>query len=311
MDRNIKHKIAFMYYSCNMTQEQIASRLSLTRQKVNSVIGSLKSDGIVAISICKGDDTASEREAVIEERFGLKRVIISPSYGEPELDFLKLANTAAGYIESTVSNGDIVGVSWGRTLCSAVREMRFQNKKDCCVVQLLGAQTMDGLGAKSDDIVRSLAEKLNCGSYLLYAPMVVSSGELKRLLIKERPIQKSLDAMKKCNIALFGIGGIDRNAAMHRMGYLSDSDIERLMAEGFLADIALNPIRADGSTDGCFLSDRLLNADIECIRSIENTVGIAAGIGKADAVIAALRSQLLKTLIIDSALADEIILKTQ
>jgi len=94
---------------------------------------------------------------------------------------------------------------------------------------------------------------------------------------------------------------------MHRMGYLSDEDIARLGREGFVADIALNPIRSDGGADGCFLTERLLNADIECIRSIENTVGIAAGAAKAEAVLAVLRSRLLRTLIIDSALADEII----
>jgi len=218
MDRNLKSKIAFMYYTCDMTQEEIASRLSLTRQKVNSVIGSLRADGIVSISICDSAGDSTGREVELEKRFGLKRVVISPSYGEPRLDFLKLASTAAEYIEGEISNGDIVGVSWGRTLSAAVSEMRFLNKKDCCVVQLLGAQSMDGFGAKSDDIVRSLAEKLNCGSYLLYAPMVVSTGELKDLLVKEKPIQRSLDIMRSCNIALFGIGEINEDAAMHRMG---------------------------------------------------------------------------------------------
>ena len=292
-----------------MTQEEIASRLSLTRQKVNAVIGSLRSDGIVSIGVCESEGGAVEREAKLENHFGIKRVIVAPSYNDKKLDFLKVASMAAEYLENNISNGDIVGVSWGKTLSAVVSEMRFASKKDCCVVQLLGAQSMEGLGTKSDDIVRAMAEKLNCKTYLMYAPMVVSKKEIKDLLVLEKPIKASLDAMKKCNIAIFGIGEISENAPMYKMGYLSESDVNRLIREGFNADIALNPIRSDGSVDGCFLTERLLGADVECIRGIDNTVGIAAGVEKADAVISALRSGLLKTLIIDSALADKIILK--
>lgn len=309
MERNLKTKIAFLYYSCGMTQEQIASQLSLTRQKVNAVIGSLRTDGIVSISVCESEGGVVEKEAKLENYFGIKRVIVAPTYDDEKLDFLKVATAAAEYLENNISNGDVVGVSWGKTLGAAVSEMRFTSKKDCCVVQLLGAQSMEGLGTKSDDIVRALAERLNCSTYLLYAPMVVSKKEIKDFLVLEKPIKASLDAMKRCNIAIFGIGEISESAPMYKMGYLSEGDVNRLVSEGFVADIALNPIKLNGSTDGCFLTERLLGADVECIRGIENTVGIASGKRKADAVIAALRSGLLKTLIIDSALADEIISK--
>lgn len=309
MDRNLKTKIAFLYYSCNMTQEEIASRLSLTRQRVNAAIGTLKNEGIVSITTRESEGGVVEKEAKIENHFGITRVIVAPPYNDAKLDFIKTAGCAAEYLEDNISNGDIVGVSFGRMLKAVVGEMRFANKKDSCVVQLLGAQSMDDLGTKSDDIVRSLAEKLNCGTYLMYSPMVVSKKEIKELLIKERPIMASLDAMKRCNIAVFGIGEIAEGAPMHKMGYLSDGDVKGLMADGFVADIALNPIRLDGTYDGCFLSERLLGADVECIKNIENTVGVAAGEEKTDAVIAALRSGLLKTLIIDSALADKIISK--
>ena len=307
MDRSLKTKIAFWYYSCGMTQDEIASRLCLTRQKVNSIIGSLKEDGIVSISISGEFDNDISTERIIEDTFGLQRVIIAPSYEDPKLAFLKVANVAAEYLEQSVSNGDTVGVSWGRTLKATISEMRFQNKPNCCVVQLLGAQSMDNLGTKSDDIVRSLSEKLNCGSYLLYAPVVVSKKEIKDLLINEVPIKKSFEAMRNCDVGIFGIGEIKSNAPMHKMGYLTDTDIKELNEAGFIADIGLNPIRYDGSFDNCFLGERLLNADTECIKSIKNTVGIASGAEKAEAVIAVLRSGLLKTLIIDSLLGNKIL----
>ncbi len=307
MDKQLKTKIAFLYYSCGMTQEEIASHLSLTRQKVNSIIGNLKEDGIVSISICGADEGFSELESKLECRFGLKRAIITASFDDPAVSMLKVANTAAEYLDREISNGDKVGVSWGRTLKTTIGEMRFAKKKDCLVVQLMGAQSMDGYGTKSDDIVRSLAEKLDSASYLMYAPVLVSKKETRDLLAEEKPIKKSFEAMRQCNIGIFGIGKINEDAPMNKLGYLSEGDIERLKEDGFVADIGLNPIRADGSYDDCFLSDRLINADPKTISNMENTVGIASGEEKAEAVSAVLRSGLLKTLIVDEKLARKII----
>ncbi len=307
MDRNLKTKIAFFYHTCGMTQEEIAARLSLTRQKVNAVIGMLKEEGIVSITICGNDDGCVELECALEQKFGLPRALVAPSYDDPAVTLLKVANTAAQYLEQVIGSGDRVGVSWGRTLRTVVREMRFRKKKNCLVVQLMGAQSMEGHGTKSDDIVRSLAEKLDCPSYLLYAPVLVSRRETRALLAEEKPIRHAFAMMRECNIGVFGIGAVCEDAPMHRLGYLSDGDIAQLRRDGFVADIGLNPVRADGSMDGCFLSERLINADAETIRGMENAIGIASGIEKAEAVAAVLRSGLLNTLIIDRALAEAVL----
>ena len=186
MDRDIQTKIAFWYYSAGLTQEEIARRLKLTRQKVNAIIGSLKDEGVVTVSIRGCEQNYVEWEQCLEERFGLARAIIVPDYRDPQLGFLKVANAAAQYLEQTLASGDIVGVSWGRTLAAAVREMRFERKPDCRVVQLVGVQSMDDFSAKSDDIVRALSDKLDAPTYMLYAPVVVARAKTKELLLEEK-----------------------------------------------------------------------------------------------------------------------------
>ena len=69
MEQDIKTKIAFWYYSCGLTQEEIARRLSLTRQKVNAIIGALKEDGIVTVSIRGCERDYPEWEHFLEEHF--------------------------------------------------------------------------------------------------------------------------------------------------------------------------------------------------------------------------------------------------
>ncbi len=311
MDQALKTKIAFWYYNCGMTQEEIARRTGLTRQKINGVIGSLREDGILTVSIRGCQDRQPEKEAFLESHYRLDQVIISPDYGSEEYSFFKLANTAAQYLEQIISDGCVIGVSWGKTLAATVHEMRFMKKRDCRVMQLMGVQSMDRFPMKSDDIVRSLAEKLDCPSNMLYAPVLVSDPHTKTVLLKEKSILGSVEAMKNCDIGLFGIGELNKQAPMCTMGYLAQEDLARLNREGFCADIALNPIRKDGSYDRCFLKERTINADPDCIRQMKNAVGIAAGKKKAEAVLAILRAHLLNTLIIDQELADALIQMTE
>jgi DNA-binding transcriptional regulator LsrR (DeoR family) len=307
MNRDLYIKIAFWYHALGMTQDEIAKRLGLTRQKVNQIINSLREQGIVSIHIHGYEQENAEYESMLEERFGLKQVIIAPDYGDPKANMLKVANIAAQYLEKTIQQGDVIGVSWGRTLAAVIKDMEYQSKSECRVVQLVGAQNMDQFLLKADEIVRQMANKLDCPSYILYAPVVVSHEETKQMLLQEKTVQKSFELMRRCNVGLFGIGELTEDAIMCRIGYISDADLEKLRADGFCADLGMNPVRADGSYDNCYLEKRLLNANMECIRDIDNAIGVACGLEKAEAILAVLKSGCLNTLIIDAVTAEKII----
>lgn len=307
MNRDLYIKIAFWYYSLHMTQDEIGKRLNMTRQKVNQIINSLGDQGIVSIHIHGYEDENAEYESILEERFGLNRVIVAPDYDDPKLAIHKVANVAAQYLDQTIQQGDIIGVSWGRTLSAVIKDMQYQKKNDCRVVQLVGAQNMDQFLLKSDEIVREMANKLDCPSYILYAPVVVAHEETKEMLLKEKTIQKSFELMRRCNVGLFGIGELTEDSIMCRIGYISTEDIHRLRSEGFCADLGMNPLRGDGSYNDCYLEKRLLNASMDCIREIENVIAVACGVEKAEAILAVLKSGCINTLILDVTTAKKII----
>ena len=74
-----------------------------------------------------------------------------------------------------------------------------------------------------------------------------------------------------------------------------------------IGDIAMNPIREDGSWDNCPLSDRLLSANVECLKGIPNVILVACGAKKVQAIKAALRTNCIDTLITDETTAREIL----
>lgn len=286
-----------------MTQDEIARRLSFTRQKVNQIINSLQDMGIVSVSIHGFERDNIELERQIEERFRLKEAIIASDYGEQETALYKVANVAAQYLDETIQQGHIIGVSWGRTLAEVVNQMPFKRRSACRIVQLMGAQNIEHPVEKCDEIARGISNKLDCPSYMLYAPVVVEHEETKKWLLQEKSIRISYELMWECDIAVLGVGELTEHSTMCTRGHITKDDIRVLREQGFVGDLAMNPIRRDGTYDHCPLAGRLLNADMECLKNIENTVLVATGEEKIEAIQAALSSGCVDTLIIDETTA--------
>lgn len=299
MNRNLYTKIAYWYYILNLTQDEIAKRLGFTRQKVNQMINALKEQDIVHITVRGFEEEQVALETTLEERFGLKECIVVSDYGEQDTAAYKVALVAAQYLEDTIKNGDTIGVSWGRTLSMMVEQMEFSHKADCKVVSLLGALNMTQQISKADEIARNFANKLDCPSIMLYAPLIVDHPQTKKWLMEEAHIKQSFDFMRQCNIAVLGIGTLTAETSIYGREVIAKEELP----QGFVGDIATNLVRADGSFDANPLQDRLLAADMQILKEIPNTIAVAAGIYKCDAIGGALRSGCIDTLIIDETTA--------
>ena len=303
MNRNLNVKIAYWYYELGMTQDEIAKRLSFTRQKVNQIINSLVDLNIVTINIHGYERDNIELETKIEQKYGLKEVIAVSDYGDKDTAVRKVANVAAQYLDEVIQQGDIIGVAWGQTLAEVIGQMSFKRKSGCRVIQMIGAQNIEQPVEKADEIARGMAERLDCPSHMLYAPVIVEHAETKKWLLKEKSIKASYQMMAKCNVALIGIGNLSEESTMFTRGHLTREDIAILKEHGFIGDVSMNPIRADGSYDNCPLADRLLTADIECLKGINNTIAVASGEKKAEGIRATLKTGCVDTLIVDETTA--------
>lgn len=307
MDKNSYMKIAYYYYILGLTQDEIAKRMSLTRQRVNHIIKSLVDLDIVSINIHGYEHDNVKLECDLEQKYNLTKALIVEDYGESDTAIYKVANAAAQYLDRIIQRGDMIGISWGRTLEQVVKQMQYNKREECKVVQLMGAYNIERDGEKSDELVRNLANRLECPGHIFYAPLIVEHEETKQWLMKEKGIISSYELMSQCNIALIGVGVISEKATMYLRGNYTKEDIEALQENGFIADIVMNPIRKNGSWEGCSVSNRIMSADIECLKKIDNTVLIACGKEKIDAIKASLLTGCVNTLITDHETANQMI----
>ncbi|WP_329886202.1 sugar-binding transcriptional regulator [Pseudoramibacter faecis] len=305
-NRELYIKIAHLYYTMGETQDEIAKKLNMTRQKVNRMIGELQKLGVVTIRVNGFGDTNIETASLIENHFELKQVIVADTYGEK--NFLPmLAARAAIYLESAIKQKMNIGVSWGITLAETIKHMSYLNRSECQVVQMVGAENNDQKSIKSDEIARALANKLDCACKILYSPVILASPQAKKLLMAEPVIQKSFASMEGCDMAVFGIGQLNKNASLSRRHLLSELELKGLNDAGYIGDICINPIKQDGEWRGCELRNRVVSADMNLLKKIPNVVAIAGGKDKMNAVIGCLNSGVIDTLIIDDETAQNIV----
>lgn len=305
LERKTLVKIAYWYYKEGMTQEQIANKLHMSRQRVNKIVNSLIDDGIVSITINCLENEDVVLESYIEKRFSLMQVIIADTE-QSDLPILNVLGKKAGeFLDDFIQDGDKIGVSWGLTLGETIRYMRPSNKAKSHVVQLVGGVNTSNHSIKPDEITRMLAMKLGCDYSILYAPATMSS-ELFIEMAKEDFYKQAFERINECNIAIMGIGELSDKATIVAEGFLSNEDRSRLIEAGYIGDICFNHFKKDGDLGSLQLHDRVVGVDMSILRKIPTVIAIAGGKGKADAVYGALKTGCIDILVIDTSIAKEL-----
>ena len=102
-------RVAYYYYKEGSTQEQIAKRMNMSRQRVNRILSACIEYGIVQITInANSKSRLLELESGLKEKYGLLDIRIVDNVNETDI-FLDLGNAAGEYLATILRDGDVVG----------------------------------------------------------------------------------------------------------------------------------------------------------------------------------------------------------
>ncbi|SFD41731.1 deoxyribonucleoside regulator [Clostridium uliginosum] len=131
--------MARLYYQSDYSQQQIASQLGISRPTISRLLKYAKEKGYVTINIIDSFADLDKLAYQLKEKYGLSdaRVAFSP---KDDYDSIieYISQQAAEYLEETVKNGDVIGVSVGTTMHEVAKKLTPQNVKGVEVVQLQG-----------------------------------------------------------------------------------------------------------------------------------------------------------------------------
>lgn len=307
MNRSNLVKVAKLYYIGNMSQEQIANIMGVSRPKISRMLKLCREKKIVEFKINTSSSSFSELSEKIKTYYNLKDVIIVPSCSNLEESKKNVGKASANYLNMQLKNKMMIGITWGSTMNYMVKYFEPDKSTDrSFIVQLSGglhSQTQS-MNLDARELVKALALKLDARWFLLQVPLVLQNKLLKKLLMEEPEIKTHYLMFDNLDIAFVGFGSSHpEESVTYKAGYITKIESEQLEASGAGADICGHRLDSEGRIVQTILSDRVLSIDLNTLKKIPTVVGIGAGEEKAHSIIAGVRGKYINTLIIDELAA--------
>jgi len=302
-------QVARLYYEEDLTQAEIARRIGTSRSTISRLLHEARATGVVEIIIHYPWKTVPEVERELVTRFHLHHAQVLAGQGRPYQEVLRgLGVLAARYLESILTEGTILGISWGTAVYSTVRALRPDRRLPIAVVQMIGAVGTGDPLIDGPDLARLLANVYGGEYRYLHAPVIVEDASVREALLQDPRIHETLALARHANIALVGIGSLmPEVSSLLRASYLDKEALAQLRAQGAAGDICARHYDAQGRVMEIELNQRIVGIELEALHDIEQVIGVAGGQAKAEAILGALRGRHVNVLVTDDVAAREVL----
>jgi len=310
VDYRLLNKVSRYYYESDLSEEQIASRLHISRSKVSRILKQAREVGVIQISIVSPSGIYPELEQQLEEKFNLREAYVVDVFDPASQESVTraLGAAAAHHLQDTMSEGDVIGFSWGSTLSAMAFSIRPQRYMDNHIVQLIGGLGPPNSESHATGLCRRVAIFLNCDVTLLPAPGIMANHQAKEAVLMDTYVRNAMEMFSKVSLAYVGIGTPSPDSVILRDGsIISASQLDEIKAQGGVGDIALRFFDAQGKPIMTPVDDLVIGITLDELKEIETVVGVSGGPEKTTSVKAALLGGHVNVLITDQLTAQKIL----
>lgn len=297
-------KVAWYYYIEGYTQQEIGEYLSIPRLRVNRLLDKARKAGIIQFSVREGDSKRMIVERELITQFGLKDAFVVPSpLNEQDINE-SVAQAAAMYIHERLEKTGYINMGYGDTSSRILNHLANICEFPVNVVSLTG-----GVNYYLPNTRSSI---FNAKLYLTPAPLLMASEDIVKAMEQEPSVKQIRHMATLAQMSIVGIGGVDSNATLLTNGTLNHSDVLLLSMQGAVGDMLCHFIDKDGNVIQSSLERKLMSTPLEQLKEMNNSIGVAGGSTKSEAILAALKGNYLDVLITDETTATNVLrLKNQ
>lgn len=303
-------KVARMYYGLGIRQQEITARLNIHQSTISRLLKRARAADIVRISVTMPSGIFPELEEELETKYGLSEAIVVDCVPDEQQMVKDLGGAAAFYLETTIKEGELVGISsWSRNLLAMVDALHpTQRGVNGKVLQILGGMGNPAAQSHATALTQRLANLIGASAVLLPAPGIVGSSEAKKVLERDSYVRQVLDLFPRIDIALVGIGSLQPSKLLASSGNtFSENEIRQLQAKNAVGDICLRFFDADGHLVSTPLHNRVIGIELAVLKSAKRVVGVAGGQRKEAAIRGALCGGWINVLITDRQSAEQLL----
>ncbi len=297
---------AWLYYSDQMTQNEIASRLKVSRATVINYLQEARERGLVIIQISPEANARTSVARALMAKFGLDGASVIPPNDSSFL-IKRLGAAGAQVLADRVQSGDTIGVAWGRTVLAVADQIALaQPQPDLMVVQVAGSLISEP-DFSPELCTTLLASRIGARCINLLAPAILSTGEIKRLLLAEPILRRQFELIHGTNHILFGAGDVGPRSTIRAAGILSDAELQSYLDGGAVAVIIGRFLDAQGRPVRGEPDQRMVGITLEDLRQIPSRICVGGGEAKVPALRATLTGGYATHLVTDLATAEALL----
>ena len=332
------YEAASMYYVQGETMEVIAHHLRVSRSTVSRLLARARQEGVVRVTLVQPGGAGS-LEGRMTQAFGVRTHIVPVREGTTEIHRLQqVASVAAahmvdliealaeqagnggpqaqdpagsggeGSVQGRGSGGVVVGVAWGTTMSEVSAALPSRSVPGLTVVQLNGASDPVREGPSAGELLSRMRLSLGARTISFPVPAFFDHVATREAMWSERSVKRVLAVTRRASLAVFGVGALDAlNGALpsqvYEGGHLTARDQAVLRRQEVVGDVCTVLLRSDGSWRDVTLNARATGPTPAQLSRIPRRLCVAAGTGKARALLAALRARTATDLVVDDATA--------
>ena len=296
-------EVAKMYYEQELTQADIASALGVSRPLISNMLHRAKELGIVNIEIRSPLRSDKELFNRLKKRYGLVDGLIIPA-NRNNLDFSlrNVVSQAALFVEKKLANCQRIGLGWGNTVSQLINLFHvdligMDNQRVAC--PLIGSMTSPSSDWHPNELARRLTERIGGQTVWLHAPAFPGTKENYKNFQVTEEFQYIYKCWQKLDIALVEIEA-----------YPSVPDQATAIRFGF----ALNTKQAVGGLLSYFYdisgkiiegkNDYVIRIPLDFLRKVKRIFLICSGNTKVQALLGALKMDIVTHLVTDDITAN-------
>jgi len=304
-------KTASLYYIKNLNQKQISNVLHVSQATVSRLLDKAIKNKIVKVSVKSISGSFTNLEEEMCSKFNLTDCVISKSSSKNNhLLHSYLGEAAAFHLETIINSKDIIGISsWSETLLNAINAMHpLKNLIDIKVVQTLGGIGDSSATEHAVHLLSRFTELINAEKFYLPISGIVSKN-FDFSALNDKHIEIVLSLFNQISLALVGVGSIDVFSPLIKKSgnILPKEEINRLINKGAVGDVGLQFFDISGKKINISEKYKVIGMTLEQLKKANNVIVVAGGIHKVKAIIGALNTSVINTLITDPNTAKEII----
>lgn len=292
-------ELARRFYLDDESKTDLAAEFSMSRFRIARLLQQAREHGVVTIQVNERDSHRTELSAELASHLGLRECLVIKAGDSEEATRRSLARAAAAHLRRQVRDGDLVGLSWGRTLVALGEELA--DLPPCTLVQLTGTVGND-FTQSPVEVIRRIADRSSVETVSIFCPLFASSQAAARSLRSDTAIRRALDLYDHLDLAVLSLGSWDPPITQ-LSSFATAADREELTRAEAKAELAGIFLRSDGTLVDASLTRRRISISAQQLVRTRRVLVVAGTVEKVGAIGAAARSGLITSLVTDDKTA--------